>query len=92
MELPSSHEVTRLLKAWSAGDEHALEKLTPLVYRQLHQIAQRYMGGERSGHMLQTHRTGERSLSTVSGLRKSQLAGPRAFLRYLGQFDAAYSD
>ncbi len=54
MELPSSHEVTRLLKAWSAGDEHALERLTPLVYRQLHQIAQRYMGGERSGHMLQT--------------------------------------
>jgi len=31
-----------------------LEKLTPLVYRQLHQIAQRYMGGERSGHLLQT--------------------------------------
>jgi RNA polymerase sigma-70 factor (ECF subfamily) len=54
MELPSSHEVTRLLKAWSAGDEQALEKLTPLVYRQLHQIAQRYMGGERSGHTLQT--------------------------------------
>jgi len=54
MELPSGHEVTRLLKAWSAGDEQALEKLTPLVYRQLHQIAQRYMGGERSGHLLQT--------------------------------------
>src|ERR1700751_242936 len=54
MDLPSGHEVTRLLKAWSAGDEQALEKLTPLVYRQLHQIAQRYMGGERSGHTLQT--------------------------------------
>jgi len=54
MESPASHEVTRLLKAWSAGDEQALEKLTPLVYRQLHQIAQRYMGGERSGHTLQT--------------------------------------
>ena len=54
MGLPSSHEVTRLLKAWSGGDEQALEKLTPLVYRQLHQIAQRYMGGERSGHTLQT--------------------------------------
>jgi len=54
MDLPSGHEVTRLLKAWSAGDERALEKLTPLVYRQLHQIAQRYMGGERSGHILQT--------------------------------------
>jgi RNA polymerase sigma-70 factor, ECF subfamily len=54
MDLPSGHEVTRLLKAWSAGDEQAFEKLTPLVYRQLHQIAQRYMGGERSGHILQT--------------------------------------
>lgn len=54
MGLPSDHEVTSLLKAWSAGDELALEKLMPLVYRQLHQIAQRYMGKERSGHTLQT--------------------------------------
>ena len=54
MGLPSGHEVTRLLKAWSGGDEGALEKLTPLVYRQLHGIAQRYMAGERSGHTLQT--------------------------------------
>jgi len=43
-----------LLRAWSVGDETALEKLTPLVYRQLHNIAQRYMAGERSGHTLQT--------------------------------------
>ena len=26
MDLPSSHEVTSLLKAWSSGDEQALEK------------------------------------------------------------------
>ncbi len=54
MDIPSTHEVTRLLKAWSVGNEEALEKLTPLVYRQLHQIAQRYMAGERPGHTLQT--------------------------------------
>jgi RNA polymerase sigma factor (TIGR02999 family) len=54
MGLPSCHEVTRLLKAWTGGDEEALEKLTPLVYRQLHNIAQHYMVGERSGHTLQT--------------------------------------
>ena len=53
MGLSSSHEITRLLKAWSGGDEEALEKLTPLVYKQLHQIARHYMGGERSGHTLQ---------------------------------------
>jgi RNA polymerase sigma factor (TIGR02999 family) len=54
MVLPSTHEVTQLLKAWTTGDEQALEKLTPLVYQQLHQVAQRYMAGERSGHTLQT--------------------------------------
>ena len=54
MSLSSTHEITQLLKAWSVGDQEALEKLTPLVYRQLHAIAKHYMAGERSGHVLQT--------------------------------------
>ena len=54
MVLPPTHEVTQLLKAWTAGDEQALERLTPLVYEQLHEVAQRCMAGERSGHTLQT--------------------------------------
>ncbi|HTM35776.1 MAG TPA: sigma-70 family RNA polymerase sigma factor [Terriglobales bacterium] len=54
MVLPSSDDVTRLLKAWSTGDQEALAKLTPLVYRQLREIARRYMAGERDGHTLQT--------------------------------------
>ena len=54
MALPSTHEVTQLLRAWTTGDDGALEKLTPLVYEQLHRVAQRYMAGERSGHILQT--------------------------------------
>ena len=54
MDTASSHEVTQLLKAWSAGDQEALEKLTPLVYRELHKIAKRYMAGEHSAHTLQT--------------------------------------
>ena len=49
-----SHDVTRLLQAWSEGDEEALHTLTPLVYEQLHSAAQRYMARERSGHTLQT--------------------------------------
>jgi RNA polymerase sigma factor (TIGR02999 family) len=53
MALPSTHEVTQLLKAWTTGDEQALEKLTPLVYKQLHRVAQHYMAGERSSHTLQ---------------------------------------
>ncbi len=54
MGRPLTDDVTRLLRAWSAGDEQALEKLTPLVYEQLHRAAQRYMAGERPGHTLQT--------------------------------------
>ena len=50
----SPHEVTLLLKAWSSGDESAREKLVPLVHRELHRMAGRYMAGERSGHTLQT--------------------------------------
>lgn len=49
-----SHEVTQLLKAWTTGDEQALEKLTPLVYEQLRRVAQRHMAGQRPGHVLQT--------------------------------------
>src|SRR5215472_13550760 len=54
MSVPAAHEVTQLLKAWTAGDEEALAKITPLVYQQLHQLAERYMAGERSEHTLQT--------------------------------------
>jgi RNA polymerase sigma-70 factor (ECF subfamily) len=46
-------DVTHLLRAWSDGDENALEKLTPIVYRELYRLAGHYMGGERPGHTLQ---------------------------------------
>ena len=48
------HEVTRLLQAWSGGEEAALEKLIPLVHYELHRLAQRYMRREEAGHTLQT--------------------------------------
>lgn len=46
-------EVSALLRAWSGGDQHALEALTPLVYEELHRLASHYMRRERSGHSLQ---------------------------------------
>lgn len=53
MTLPSNHEVTHLLKAWSAGDKEAIDRLMPLVYEQLRRQARHYMAGERAGHPLQ---------------------------------------
>ena len=54
MERYSTPEITQLLIAWNQGETAALERLTPLVYAELHRLAKRYMAGERSGHLLQT--------------------------------------
>ncbi|MGC1475641.1 MAG: ECF-type sigma factor, partial [Terriglobales bacterium] len=51
---PSSSEITELLHAWRGGDRLALERLTPLVYEELHRMAKHYMARERNGHTLQT--------------------------------------
>jgi len=48
-----SVNLTALLLEWSKGDENALERLVPLVHRELKLIARRCMAGERAGHSLQ---------------------------------------
>jgi RNA polymerase sigma factor (TIGR02999 family) len=47
-------DVSTLLRAWSGGDQSALERLTPAVYQELRRLAHHYMEGERPGHSLQT--------------------------------------
>ena len=47
-------EVSTLLRAWSKGEQSALDKLTPIVYDELRRLAAHYMRGERIGHSLQT--------------------------------------
>jgi RNA polymerase sigma-70 factor, ECF subfamily len=47
-------ETTRLLKAWSEGDETALERLVPLVDAELRRLAHNYLRQERPDHILQT--------------------------------------
>jgi RNA polymerase sigma factor (TIGR02999 family) len=54
MEQPSSHEITQLLQAWSAGDQSAYERLIPLIHHELHRLASHYLRQEQSGHILQT--------------------------------------
>jgi|SRR5579872_2365699 RNA polymerase sigma-70 factor (ECF subfamily) len=51
---PPCGDVSTLLRAWTDGDQHALEKLTPIVYAELYRLARYYMSGERAGHSLQT--------------------------------------
>jgi RNA polymerase sigma factor (TIGR02999 family) len=50
----SSEEITQLLIDWSNGDQVALDKLMPLVYGELRQMAKRHMSRQSPGHTLQT--------------------------------------
>ena len=50
----SQHQITVLLEQWGEGDPQALEKLTPLVYGELHRLASRYLRRERPDHTLQS--------------------------------------
>jgi RNA polymerase sigma factor (TIGR02999 family) len=43
-----------MLHAWSAGDQTAVNKLTPLVEAELRRLARHYLRRERPGHVLQT--------------------------------------
>ena len=38
---PAPQEVSQLLRAWSNGDKAAFDKLMPLVYEELRQMAKR---------------------------------------------------
>src|SRR5438552_16600621 len=46
-------DVTQLLIAWSNGDETALDRLMPIIYKELHQLADMRLRHERPGHTLQ---------------------------------------
>jgi len=46
-------DVTALLLQWQGGDTEALERLVPLVYRQLKRLAGGHLRDERCGHTLQ---------------------------------------
>jgi RNA polymerase sigma factor (TIGR02999 family) len=52
--------ITRLLADWGAGNRTALDKLTPLVYRELHELARTYLRrGHRSQALQPTELIGE---------------------------------
>jgi RNA polymerase sigma-70 factor, ECF subfamily len=51
--MSDTHGVTLLLAEWAKGNQKALDDLTPLVYRELRQLAASFLRKERQGHTLQ---------------------------------------
>ncbi len=54
MNSESTHEITGLLLAWNRGDQQALERLTPLIYQELHRAARQCMVREHGADPLET--------------------------------------
>lgn len=51
---PSPDQITDLLVDWSKGDKAALDRLMPLIERELRRLAHSYMRREDKDHLLQT--------------------------------------
>lgn len=57
-----------LLRAWRGGDAAALDELMPIIYGELHKLAQSYMRKERAGHTMRpTELVGEAYLRLADG-------------------------
>lgn len=52
--MPPAPDVTELLLAFSAGDRAALDRLVPIVYDELRELAHARLRREREGHTLST--------------------------------------
>lgn len=53
MDQPDHQTITQLLLDWSKGDRLAMEQLIPMVYAELHRIAERSLRREAESHTLQ---------------------------------------
>ena len=52
--MPTSLEASNLLRAWSAGNREALDRLTPIVYQELRRLARRYLKREHANSLQTT--------------------------------------
>ena len=82
----TSDNLTHLLNRWSAGEAEVAGELLPLIYDELHKVAEREFRRERAGHTLQATAVVHEvflELARVHGLRwenRSQFFGFAAHL------------
>ena len=83
-------DVSHLLRAWSDGDQLALDELTPIVYAELRRLAHRYMRRERPDHDLQTSALVNEAYIRLVDYKRMQWQNRAAFLRSIRAIDAPY--
>ena len=81
----SRGEVTVLLEQLKLGSEDALERIIPLVYRELRRVAGRYMRDERPGHTLQPTALVHEVFLRLVGQRRADWRSRTQFVGVAGQ-------
>jgi RNA polymerase sigma-70 factor (ECF subfamily) len=79
MASTSSDDVTVLLARIASGDDSAASKLFPLVYGELHRLADRYLRRERKGHTLQATALVDEAYMNLIGQRSVDWQGRAHF-------------
>ena len=64
--MSSSNDITEAFARARDGDPDAVERLLPMVYEELHALAEGYMRKERGDHTLLTH------VAFLTGIRNNQ--------------------
>jgi RNA polymerase sigma-70 factor (ECF subfamily) len=79
------NDISTLLRAWSDGDQSALEELTPIVYDELRRLARGYMKGERPGHSLQATALVNEAYTRLVDYKRMQWQGRTHFFAVSAQ-------
>src|SRR5690349_7276372 len=80
MDAEASTPVTSLLMRWKSGDRAALEALIPIIYKELHRLAQHQLRKERDGHTLQSTALVNEAYLRLIGQESGQLNSRTHFL------------
>jgi RNA polymerase sigma factor (TIGR02999 family) len=78
----SPGEITELLAEWSDGDPEALERLMPLVFEDLRQLARKQFRRESDGHTLQPTALVHEVYMRLSGQRKVEWENRAQFFAF----------
>ncbi len=80
---PPASEITRLLEAWSDNDPEAIDKLMPLVFDEVRDLAAKCFAGESPGHTLQPTALASEVYLRLTGRRPVQFDNRRQFFGFL---------
>ena len=86
----TSAEITTLLRAWSNGDEAALDRLAERVYPELRLMARRYMKSDAPGNTLQATALVHEVYLRLVDVTKVEWRAARTVFCHGGSDDAAH--